>query len=61
MIGYAIAFIAGGYIIPASMHFVGVYKAEKLAPDHPTNVECFMSALIWALTWPLQEDRYEGR
>ena len=60
MIGYAISFLAGGYLIPASMHFGGIWKAERNAPDHPSAFECFMSALIGAVTWPLIQSTWIG-
>lgn len=59
MLGCAIAFIAGGYLIPASMHFHGIWEAEKAAPDRPSTFDHFMTALVGALTWPAPAWRYE--
>lgn len=49
----AISFLAGGYVIPASAQFVGIWNAERFAPDKPTVFERFMTALIGAATWPM--------
>lgn len=61
MLTHAIAFIAGGYLIPASMHFVGIWQAEKSAPDNPTWGERFMTAFMEAALWPLNDGRYEPK
>ena len=61
MLSHAIAFIAGGYVIPASMHFAGIYKSDQSASDHPSKTESFMTALLGALAWPAAWTRYEGQ
>ena len=60
MLGYVVCFLAGGYIIPASMHFAGIWEAENNAPDNPTWGEKFTTAFLGALMWPLGEWRFEA-
>lgn len=60
MLGYAVAFLLGGYIIPASMHFAGVYAADRRAPDAPSRFESVISALMAAAVWPAVVTRYES-
>lgn len=60
MLGYAIAFIAGGYLIPFTICFSGIWAAEGSAPDSPTLGERFLTAFIEAVIWPMRDFRYEA-
>jgi len=58
---YAIAFLAGGYLIPASMHFGGIFRADQMSADHPALMESILTALIASACWPVIVTRYVGR
>ncbi len=60
IVSLAIAFLLGGWLVPATGHAVGIYKADRMAPDNPSRLESAITAIIGGLAWPLQDGRYEG-
>lgn len=53
MMTHIIAFILGGYLLPAVLFGWSVWDAEARAEDNPSMFERIISTIIGALTWPL--------
>lgn len=58
MLWYVVCFIAGGYIVPASLHMHGIYRTDRKAPDNPTVGDSLITAIIGGLLWPLMDGEY---
>lgn len=53
MASHIIAFILGGYLLPALVFGWSVWQAESHADDNPSLFERIISTLVGALTWPM--------
>lgn len=60
MLTHAIAFLLGGYLIPATMWFWGIWAVEKNAPDSHTWTERFLTAFMGAILWPFSDGDFKA-
>ena len=60
MITHLLAFVSGGYIIPAAIYFALTWEYEsKFATDQPSTLDKLLTSTIAAATWPFAIHRVE--
>jgi hypothetical protein len=57
---FFIGVFVGGYFVPFTINFFGIYHADRADGDRANVMESLLTAFVGAALWPIAETRYEG-